>query len=169
MRSRLIIVLGLALVCPFVSLGADPVVDAPTPEPTEAPTPALAPPAPVVNEKPKPVEKAKPAEKIKPVEKPKPKPVEKPHLAADAVRPVEVPPSKSSEPSAPAAVPAPALASNGVAKQDETTTGYSLGCLALSFAMLILGVAAGFLGRHLMSRHKLGGMTVRIGTWRGIP
>jgi hypothetical protein len=66
-------------------------------------------------------------------------------------------------------MPAAAPADNGTTSQGEASAGYSFGCLALSFAMLIIGIAAGFIGRHLMSRHKLGGMSVRIGTWRGIP
>lgn len=40
---------------------------------------------------------------------------------------------------------------------------------AFSFAMLIAGFAAGYFWRHHVSRQKLGGMTVRIGTWRGTP
>jgi hypothetical protein len=160
-------VLGLVFAYPFLALGADPVVSTPLPEPAEVPAPVVTPPAQMVNEKPKPVERPKPAGQVKPVEKPKP--AEKPRVAADSVQPPVVTASKPVEPPAPAAVPAPAPANNGIAKQGEASAGYSFGCLALSFAMLILGVAAGFLGRHLMSRHKLGGMTVRIGTWRGIP
>jgi hypothetical protein len=177
MRSRFVIVLGLALAYPFVILGADPVAGTPLPEPTATPEPALTPPAPVVIEKPKPPEKPKPAEKpkpvetIKPVEKPKavekPKPVEKPQHATETVRPPDVTPSKPIDPPPAAAVPTPV--SNGAIKQEATSCSYSFGCLALSFAMLVIGIAAGFLGRHMMSRHKLGGMTVRIGTWRGIP
>jgi len=162
MRDRFIVVLGLALFCPAIGLGADPVVGAPVAERTEVTTPAVVPPAQIVNEKPKPAEKPIPVERPKPVEKPRP-------VIVKDVRPSDVQPSKPIEPPAPAAVPAPAPDETGAAGQDGMSAGYSFGCLALSFAMLIIGVAAGFLWRHLMSRHKLGGMTVRIGTWRGIP
>jgi hypothetical protein len=152
MRARLFIVLGLALAYPSMTLGVDPVVSTPVPARVETVTPAVVPPAQVVNEK--------------PVEKPKP--VDKPRLAAENVRPPEVTPSQAIEPSALAA-PAPAPADSNLATPAETSPGYSFGCVTLSFAMLIIGFAAGFLGRHFLSRHKLGGMTVRIGTWRGIP
>jgi hypothetical protein len=155
MRARLFIVLGLALAYPSMTLGVDPVVSSPVPARAETVTPAVVPPAQVVNEKPTFVEK--------------PKPVDKPRLAAENVRPPEVTPNQAIEPSTPAAVPAPAPADNNLATPGETSAGYSFGCVTLSFAMLIIGFAAGFLGRHFLSRHKLGGMTVRIGTWRGIP
>ena len=160
MRGRFIVVLGLALVGPSIAIGADPVTAVPSAERVEVTTPAVVPPAKAANEKPKPVENPKPVEKPKLLEKPRP--------AVENARLPEVGPSKSVEPSVPAAVPAPAdidLAS----KQGQASSGYSLGCLGLAFAMLIIGIAAGFLWRHLMSRHKLGGMSVRIGTWRGIP
>lgn len=150
MSGRFIVVLGLALIWPSISLGADPVVVPPATERAEITKPPVVPPAQVVIEKPKPVEKPKPA------------------IVKD-VPPPNVVPSKASEPPAPAAVPEPAPDMTGAARQGETTAGYSFGCLILAFAMLIIGVAIGFLWRHLMSRHKLGGMTVRIGTWRGIP
>jgi uncharacterized membrane protein len=156
MRGRLFIVLSLALVYPSMTLGVDPAVSAPVPARAEtAVTPAAVPPAQVVNEKPAFVEK--------------PKPADKPRVAAENARPPEVTPSPAIEPPAPAAVPAPAAADNNPATPGETSAGYSFGCVTLSFAMLIIGFAAGFLGRHFLSRHKLGGMTVRIGTWRGIP
>jgi len=161
MRGRIFILLGLALACPTIALGADPAVIAPAPESAETTTPAVAPPAPIVNEKPKPAERPKPVERPRPVEKPRP--------TAENARPPEVIPSKPIEPPAPAVVTAPALADHGATRQSEASAGYSFGCLALSFAMLIIGIAVGFLWRHLMSRHKLGGMSVRIGTWRGIP
>lgn len=161
MRGCFIVVLGLALICPSITLGADPAVGTAMPESVENTLPAIPPPAPSVTEKPKPAEKPKPIEKPKSVEKPRP-PVE-------ITRPPEVTPSKPIESPAPAVMPAPAPADNATARQGEASAGYSFGCLALSFAMLIIGIAAGFLWRHLMSRHKLGGMTVRIGTWRGIP
>lgn len=162
MSGRFIVVLGLALIWPSISLGADPVVVPPATERAEITKPPVVPPAQVVIEKPKPVEMPKPVEKPKTVEKPKP-------TIVKDVPPPNVVPSKAIEPPAPAAVPEPAPDKTGAAKQGETTAGYSFGCLILAFAMLIIGVAIGFLWRHLMSRHKLGGMTVRIGTWRGIP
>ena len=165
MRGRLFILLSLALACPTIALGADPVVGTPPTERTEVTAPAVVPSAQVLDEKPRPVERPKPVERPRPVEKPRP--------TVEITRPPEVMPSKPIEPPveppAPAAMPAPAPADNGTARQGEASAGYSLGCLALSFAMLIIGIAAGFIGRHLMSRHKLGGMSVRIGTWRGIP
>ena len=161
MRVRLFFLLSLALSCPTIALGADPAVIAPAPERADVVTPAVAPPAQAVDEKPKPAERPKPVEK--------PRPVEKPHATVEISRPQEMMPSKPIEPPAPAAMPAPAPADNGTTRQGEASAGYSFGCLALSFAMLIIGIAAGFIGRHLMSRHKLGGMSVRIGTWRGIP
>lgn len=159
MRGRFVIVLGLAFIGPSIALGADPVVGVPAAERAEVTTPAVVPPAPVVIDKPKPAERPKPLDKPKPVEKPRP--------TVENVRPPEDAPSKPIEPSIPAAVPVPA--DNDTARQGEASSGYSFGCLGLSFAMLIIGIAAGFLGRHFLSRHKLGGMTVRIGTWRGIP
>ena len=159
MNSHFVLVLGLAFIGPSIAFGADPVAGAPAAERPEATTPAVAPPAPVAIEKPKPVERPKPVEKPKPAEKPRP--------VVENARPPEVTPNKPIEPPMPATAPAPA--DNGPIRQGEASAGYSLSCLGLSFAMLILGIAAGFLGRHFLSRHKLGGMTVRIGTWRGIP
>ena len=154
MRGRFVILLGLALIGPPLAHGADPVTGTPAAERAEETTPAVVPPVPILIEKPKPAER--------------PKPVEKPRPAVESTQPPDVTPAKSTEP-APAADPAPVPADNGTASQGEANAGYSFGCLALSFAMLIIGIAAGFLGRHFLSRHKLGGMTVRIGTWRGIP
>ncbi len=161
MRGRLFILLGLAFACPSVILGADPTAIAPVPERAEATTPVVAPPAPVVNEKPRTVEKTKPVEK--------PKPADKPRAAAENVRPPDAAPGKLIEPPAPATAAAPAVTDHRMTTRGEASAGYPIGCLALSFAMLIIGIVAGFLGRHFLSRHKLGGMTVRIGTWRGIP
>lgn len=154
MRRSLYIVLGLGLAfAPIASAVDEP------PAPPVAETEA----APVVpNERPIPLERPKAVEKPKIVEKPKP--VEKPRLEIDSAGPsVSSPtlptPAKAIEPTPPSPVstPGPGLGCN------------SFGCMALAFAMLILGIGVGFLGRHFMSRHKLGGMTVRIGTWRGIP
>jgi|GEM_PF-3271497 len=161
MRGRIFILLGFALACPAIALGADPAVVAPPPESAETAPPAVAPPAPIVNEKPRPAERPKPVER--------PRPVEKPRSTTENARSPEVVPRKPIEPPTPAVAPAPALADHGATQQSEANAGYSFGCLALSFAMLIIGIAVGFLWRHLMSRHKLGGMSVRIGTWRGIP
>ena len=101
----------------------------------------------------------------------KPKPVEKPRPPAEITRPVEIAPPKPIV--KPVEVVAPVAVPTTVAPVAVSPEGagvwYSFGCLALSFAMLIIGVAVGFVWRHLMSRRKLGGMTVRIGTWRGIP
>lgn len=146
MRNRLYLVLGLVLVVPAAVFAQEP-------------DPAVRPPAPVVA-----VPPALPvAEKPRPVEKPKP--AEKPRALAENPNPVETaapkPVAKPAEPPAPAA-PATAV-------PDAAGAGCVFACLALAFAMLLIGVAAGFVWRHLMSRHKLGGMTVRIGTWRGIP
>lgn len=116
---------------------------------------------------------ALPVERPKPPEKPKaekPKPVEKPRLEMENTGTQTNPVATSVKPSE-AVAPVGAPLNSAVTPPPPATgrTGNSFGCLALAFAMLILGIAAGFLGRHLMSRHKLGGMTVRIGTWRGIP
>ncbi len=160
MRSRVFVAMVLALAVPSIVLGADPAVTAPVTEPVGTTTPAIAPPAPAVSEKPKPVERPKPAEK--------PKPVDKPRIAAENPQPPETAPARTVESPAPSA--APALDGHGTStRADEAGAGYSFGCLGLAFAMLIIGIAGGFLGRHFLSRHKLGGMTVRIGTWRGIP
>jgi hypothetical protein len=141
MRKVLVITTGLLFGWLNGVLAADPVTPAPAAERTELPaaTPGVVP---------RPVAEApKPAEKLKPMEKPRPT--------------VETP--KTMEPAVPTATTeSPVVSSTEVG-------GYSLGCLALAFAMLIAGFAAGFVARHLVSRRKLGGMTVRIGTWRGIP
>ena len=169
MRRPLISLLCLALAAPLVAIAADPEPVA-APE-TSAPESTVTTPEPPPPAKPKPV--PKPHVNSKPAAAPTPapaplKPAEKPPAAEAAAghtsnnganQPVVAP--------APPAVtpPAPATADVG----SPAATGRSIGCLALSFAMLILGFVAGFVGRHLLSRHKLGGMTVRIGTWRGIP
>lgn len=128
------------------------------------------PPAPVVTGTPEAAPAPPPAERPKPQEKPK---LEIPKIA-ERPRPGNADSTASPGPAAKLETVAPV----SVVPPPSTTippgpvkahTGDSFSCLALAFAMLILGVAAGFLGRHLMSRHKLGGMTVRIGTWRGIP
>jgi hypothetical protein len=139
MKTGLIIALGFMLGVIGAAQAADPAVPAPAEVPV-APAPVVAPaPRPVV-EAPKPVERPKPVEKPRPV--------------------VEAP--KAAEPAA----PAPAVSTDTPV---AAASSYSLGCLALAFAMLVTGFAAGFIARHLVSRRQLGGMTVRIGTWRGIP
>lgn len=162
MHRRMFLVAGLMLVF-AAGAGAEtadpatvtPATTTPAPEGAAAPAPpAVVPPVRVVPEKPKPPEKpradlgkARPAE-IAP--------------AAPVVSPVEPPP--------PVAVPEPANPMKGApAPADEANGGFAFACVALSFAMLIIGFAAGFIARHYWSRHKLGGMTVRIGTWRGVP
>lgn len=147
MRNRLYMVLGLVLAVPAGAFAqeTDSVIRPPVPE-------VVAPPV---------VEKPKPAEK--------PRPVEKPRAPVENIKPAETsqpaPAVKPAEIVAPAAV----TASAAPVTANPQGAGYSFACLALSFAMLIIGVAAGFVWRHLMSRRKLGGMSVRIGTWRGIP
>ena len=150
MRRVLYIALGLSIACTSAAYALDDPAVPPVSGTTE-----ITPVAPV--ERPKPVEKPRPIEKPKPIEKPRVEPENTgfiPNLTVPA-------PAKTVETGAPVLVTAPATSSG--------RSNYSFGCLALAFAMLILGIGAGFLGRHLMSRHKLGGMTVRIGTWRGIP
>jgi hypothetical protein len=145
-------VLGLVLLFPAGALAQDTDSSVRPPAP-EATAPVVLPAA----------EKPKPVEKLKPVEKPKP--AEKPRALTENTNPAETaPPKPAAKPVETPAPAAPATTDPGVA-----SAGYSFGCLALSFAMLIIGIAAGFVWRHLMSRRKLGGMTVRIGTWRGIP
>lgn len=112
-------------------------------------------------ERPKPVEKPK-LEKPKPVERPRPEP----QTPSSAVTPTS-PSPKPIETVAPAR--APVVVPTTSAGPPTVRGSDSFGCIVLAFAMLLIGIVAGFLGRHLMSRHKLGGMTVRIGTWRGIP
>lgn len=106
-------------------------------------------------------------EPAKPKEKPvleKPKPIEKPRSVEAPPRPESTGVKPSEIPISSAPVPNSAASPVQAVRQEA-----SFPCIALAFAMLILGAAAGFIGRHLMSRHKLGGMTVRVGTWRGIP
>lgn len=128
--------------------GAAPsAVVVPATTPAAAPKPPVPPAAPVVVPKPVPVEKEKPA----------------------AAQPPASPPIGTPEPTHSGDLPAgrdtktvagPAIAPDGLA-------GYLWP--AFSFAMLIVGFAAGYFWRHHVSRQKLGGMTVRIGTWRGTP
>lgn len=106
-------------------------------------------------------------EPAKPKEKPvleKPKPIEKPRSVEAPPRPEATGAKVPETPISSAPVPNSATPPIQAVRQEV-----SFPCIALAFAMLILGAAAGFIGRHLMSRHKLGGMTVRVGTWRGIP
>jgi hypothetical protein len=105
-----------------------------------------------------------PAEKPKLAEKPQP--AERRPAPAAVARAVEPRPEKPAEPQP--SPPAAATVANSEAAKPEAGSS-SIGCWAVSFAMLIVGFVAGFLGRHYVSRRKLGGMTVRIGTWRGIP
>ncbi len=114
---------------------------APAPAAAEARPPVV---IPAAVERPKPVERPAPARPV--AEPPKPAPV--------TVRPPE---------------PAPAEpAATTVVTESSGSTGWVAYWLT-GFAMLLIGFAAGFVTRHLVSRRKLGGMTVRIGTWRGIP
>lgn len=109
-----------------------------------------------------------PVEPAKPAEKPaleKSKPIEKPRSVETPPRPESSGAKASETPILGAHAPNPAASPAPAAARQEV----SFSCMLLAFAMLILGAAAGFIGRHLMSRHKLGGMTVRVGTWRGIP
>lgn len=139
------------------------------PPPAE-PAPTIVEPAKPKVEKPKPVEKPRPVEKPKPAEppravapeKPKPAIAEPPKAAASSLSPE---PPSTHEQSAPANEIAPAQPP-AVAGEPA---GRSLACWIFSFAMLVVGFAAGFVARHLWTRRQLGGMTVRIGTWRGIP
>ncbi len=149
MRNRWYIMLGLVFAFPAGALAQDP-DSAVRPPASEA----AAPPVPPVFEKRIPVEKPKPAER--------PRALTENTDSAETASPK--PAANHVETSAPATVPASAVPAT-----ENRGTGYSLGCLALAFAMLIIGIATGFVWRHLMSRRKLGGMTVRIGTWRGIP
>lgn len=117
------------------------------------PPPAVAPTA----DKPRPIEPPKPVTKPRPaVEKPQPEPPPPPPPATTAE---VLPPPPPAEP-APATAAAVPVAIGG---------GFPAGCWLLAFAMLIIGFAAGFVGRYFWSRRQLGGMTVRIGTWRGTP
>lgn len=138
-------IVGLMLV-PF-ALSAQAQEPATTP-PTVTPVPAeVASPEPAID-RPAPVAKPRPPAPPRPVEKPR---ISEPPPAEPAATRVTEPPGEA------AATASPATAGPGVA-----------GWL-LAFAMLIVGFAAGFAARHFWSRHQLGGMQVRIGTWRGIP
>jgi len=159
MRSASLVSFVLLAIAGAVALAAEE----PSP-PSAAPVPAVAP-VPVAAPKP-PVPSAAPAPAPKPVvavEKPKlaEKPAEKPAVPSPASPPAEpersgdMPMSRETKPGA-----EPAVALNGIGAYTWP---------AFSFAMLILGFVAGYAWRHHVSRHKLGGMTVRIGTWRGTP
>ena len=134
---------------PGTSGTANPVLEKPAPPPATAP---------VVVEKPRPIEPPKTAEAPRPVVV-KPQPVPPPPPVAAKPEEASVPPAPV-EPAPQPEVAAAATAAGG---------GFTVGCGLLAFAMLIIGFAAGFIGRHFWSRRQLGGMTVRIGTWRGIP
>lgn len=104
-----------------------------------------------------------------PVERPRPaaKPIEKPRPVVEGEKtevPVKPTPVAAAKPE-PEKPQAPVVPPTGGAASAPT----SFGCWGLAFAMLIVGFVAGFFWRHQMSRRKLGGMSVRIGTWRGIP
>lgn len=104
-----------------------------------------------------------PAERPRPAVKPAPKP--RPMVGTQEpeapVKPAPVAAAKPDEPEKPRAPVAPT--------GETSPASTSFGCWGLAFAMLIVGFAAGYFWRHQMSRRKLGGMSVRIGTWRGIP
>ena len=146
----------LALALTVNAYAQEEVAGPATPVVTETETP----PPPV--ERPRPAEKPR-IEKPKPIEKPRPDP----EISGSPSNPATIKP-KPVETAAPVVVPVSSPMAPP-APPAIVRDSASLSCLALAFAMLILGVAVGFLGRHLLSRHKLGGMTVRIGTWRGIP
>ena len=131
---------------PTEPLPTEPLPAAPAPAVVESVPPAKAP-----------LERPKPAEKPKPVAAaPKPpEPVKPPPAPAAAPKPPEPAKPEGFAPAAGTANPAGSAA--------------PLGCWGLAFAMLLVGFVAGFLWRHQTSRRKLGGMSVRIGTWRGIP
>jgi len=142
-------------------------VSAQTAEPQPV-TPAPA--APTVAETPAPPPKPKAVEK--PVEKPAPKPRPAPVVKPEEPKPAAAAPAKPAKPAPAKPVEQPPKSeapAAGAATHASPASATAFGCWALAFAMLIAGFAAGFFWRHQMSRHKLGGMTVRIGTWRGIP
>ena len=97
------------------------------------------------------------AEAPKPAAKP-----DKPKPAAEPAKPAPAATGSAETMVATAVVP-------GAPVPLEAAGRASITCWLISFAMLILGFAAGFVARHVVSRRKLGGMSVRIGTWRGIP
>ncbi len=158
MKLRILLLTAAACGWPLHVGAADPGTTGTAPSVLEQPAP---PPvtAPVVVEKPGPVEPPKPAERPRPVVE-KPRPAAPPPAPPVAVMPEEAP---APPPVAAAPVPKPEIAAAAGGG------GLTVGCGLLAFAMLIIGFAAGFIGRHFWSRRQLGGMTVRIGTWRGIP
>ena len=155
MKLRTLLPIAIALGLPLPVLAADPATTGTAAPALEQPAVPPAPP-PMAVEKPKPVEP--------------PKPVERPRPVVEKSKPALPPPveSKSEEPPPPVTPAEPEPKTEG-APEAATGGGFSPGCWLLSFAMLIIGFAAGFIGRHVWSRRQLGGMTVRIGTWRGIP
>ena len=150
MKLRVLILTAAVLGWPLHAGAADPgatgtatpVLEQPVPPPATAP-----------------VEPPKPAEKPRPIVV-KPQPVPPPPPVPAKPEEAPVPPPVPVEPAPQPEVAAAATAAGG---------GLSVACGLLAFAMLIVGFAAGFVGRHFWSRRQLGGMTVRIGTWRGIP
>lgn len=146
MKLGVLILTAAVLGWPLHAGAADPGATGTATPVLEQPPPPPAT-APVVVEKPRSVV-------VKPQLVPPPPPVPAKPEEAPVPPPVPVEPAPQPE------VAAAATAAGG---------GLSVGCGLLAFAMLIVGVAAGFVGRHFWSRRQLGGMTVRIGTWRGIP
>lgn len=158
MKLGALILTAVVLGWPLHAGAADPGTTGTAPSALEQPVPPPAT-APVVVEKPRPVEPPKPVAKPRPVVE-QPAPVPPPLPVAAKPEEAPVPPPMPVEPASQPEVAVAATAAGG---------GLSVGCGLLAFAMLIIGFAAGFVGRHFWSRRQLGGMTVRIGTWRGIP
>lgn len=157
MKLGVLILTAAVLGWPLHVGAADPGATGTAPSALEQPPPPAT--APVVVEKPRPVEPPKPVAKPRPVvEQPAPPPL--PAAAKPEEAPVPPPVPVEPAPQSEVAAAAAATAAGG---------GFTVGCGLLAFAMLIVGFAAGFVGRHFWSRRQLGGMTVRIGTWRGIP
>lgn len=158
MKLRVLILTAAAFGWPLHVGAADPGTTGIVPSTAEQPAPPPAT-APVAVEKPRPVEPPKPVERPRPVvERPQPAPPPPPVAA----KPEETP--------APVVMPAePTPRPEAEVAAAATGGGLTVGCGLLAFAMLTIGFAAGFVGRHFWSRRQLGGMTVRIGTWRGIP
>lgn len=184
MRARMLVLCGGIIVTSWsVSAQTPEAGVAPVLPETMAPEvrPA-APPAPVVPETVPVLEKPKAVKKP-----PSPEPVvSKPVLSKppEAVRVQETPerqpavtdaksiketPVPAEAPPLPGSLPVEPPAQTPATPAVKPSGAFSFGCIAFSFAMLIVGIVAGFSWRHLASRRKLGGMHVRIGTWRGIP
>lgn len=150
------------LFCCLLLVSAGPLAQAAEPEPV-APVPA-----PVETEvvpATPPPERPKPA--ARPVEKPRPPVVAAP-IPPEPVKPAPVEAARSE----PARPDNPDKANDTAPPAGSAASGarsIPLGSWGLAFAMLLIGFVAGFFWRHQMSRRKLGGMSVRIGTWRGIP